>query len=347
MKIAVVAAASVSGGAEEYLCKLYRGLSSKFGVEATLIGSIPGWSEDAGRMRPTRSSVKLTRRKGIAIQGVKSVAAAIELLHTTRGEYDAFHLQYLHPKLLISGSLAKRAPMVWTEHGPLPPTLPRVARKMLSAQGKKASVVAVSSVVAESLLDEGIKSTVIHNPLPIKFLSEQSPRRVDGPIRTVLFAGRLHQAKRVDLLLEAARLLPDLRFLIAGTGPAEAGLKNMATSNVEFLGHRSDILPILRSADCVVVTSGRSAREGNPMIMLEARALGMPVFMASDCHAANEATLLGCYVFDPSPRALASSLSKTNITRFEPLDADLIASRSEHAWLEAHYRLLSATCGEG
>lgn len=56
----------------------------------------------------------------------------------------------------------------------------------------------------------------------------------------VLFFGRLSAEKGVNILLKAAKLLPDIKFRIAGAGPQEHKLKIWACKNnlknVEFLG---------------------------------------------------------------------------------------------------------------
>ena len=52
----------------------------------------------------------------------------------------------------------------------------------------------------------------------------------------VLFVGRLAKQKGLEYLMEAARSLPEIKFLIAGSGEEEKYLKSIAPSNVKFLG---------------------------------------------------------------------------------------------------------------
>lgn len=56
----------------------------------------------------------------------------------------------------------------------------------------------------------------------------------------VLFAGRLAKQKGLENLIDAAKRIPDTKFLIAGRGEMENQLKSVAPSNVEFLGFVSD-----------------------------------------------------------------------------------------------------------
>jgi len=101
---------------------------------------------------------------------------------------------------------------------------------------------------------------------------------------TVCFAGRLVPVKRVDLLIRTAALLERrspgaFRFLIAGDGPLLDELRAQADAAgvagcCHFLGFRSDVLSVIAQADALLLTSDR---EGMPMVVLEALALGVPV----------------------------------------------------------------------
>jgi len=70
---------------------------------------------------------------------------------------------------------------------------------------------------------------------------------------------------------------PEVRFLIAGSGPGEAGLPEGVKQaglqgKVEILGHRDDVPDLLRALDVVVLPS--TAHEGIPQILLQAQAVG-------------------------------------------------------------------------
>lgn len=53
----------------------------------------------------------------------------------------------------------------------------------------------------------------------------------------VLFVGKLEARKGIDIVLDVARVLPQVRFRIAGWGPAESVLRREAPPNVTFLGY--------------------------------------------------------------------------------------------------------------
>jgi glycosyltransferase involved in cell wall biosynthesis len=101
----------------------------------------------------------------------------------------------------------------------------------------------------------------------------------------VLYVGRLSPEKGIATLAEAARLLPDVRFVVAGTGPSEAALAGLR--NVALLGQLSPeaVLEQMRSARCLVMPS--LWPEGMPMALLEAFSCGLPV-IASDIGSLGE-----------------------------------------------------------
>jgi len=99
--------------------------------------------------------------------------------------------------------------------------------------------------------------------------------------RFVLFFGRLLEFKGVNLILEAAKVLPQINFKIAGDGPVEKGLikltKKLKLKNVEFLGRLKENQlkrVILRSMFCVVPSIWY---ENQPYSIMEAFSLGKPV----------------------------------------------------------------------
>ncbi len=343
MRIAVVASSEISGGAEEYLHRLYSQFRRCFDAEPYLVGALPRWSEEVGDVYPAGVTPKLTRRRPLLRQSVSAVASVPEILaEISRIDPDVVHIQYFKEKLTLPILLKRRGyPVVWTEHAPLPNNFPPGATRILRRQALSATVIAISDGVTKSLSDAGISSTLIRNPLP------EIPSTPVGAVRvsvesagSVVYLGRLHRNKRVDLLVAAARLLPAVPFEIAGDGPELVRLKREAPANVTFHGHVSDPSLILRRARLVVITSGRPAREGAPLAMLEARAAGKRVLMAEDCHAMTEAASLGCASFAPDANSLARSISAMPISD-SPLSEEVRLERSLRVWAEAHYRVMA------
>ena len=129
--------------------------------------------------------------------------------------------------------------------------------------------------------------------------------------------GRLVRDKGPDILLEAAAQVllrrPDVRFVLAGTGPLEAELRARAASlgiagSVTFLGFRDDTAEItaalsvsaLPSVDC----------DASSTVLKEALACGVPV-VATNIGGASEIVhdgVTGLVVPPRNPRRLAEAL---------------------------------------
>jgi glycosyltransferase involved in cell wall biosynthesis len=89
--------------------------------------------------------------------------------------------------------------------------------------------------------------------------------------RRIVFVGRADDPrKNIGLLLDAARLLPDVRVVLAGAPPTSANLP----SNVEALGRVEDVAAVLRQGAMLVLPS---LQEGFGIVAAEALACGLPV----------------------------------------------------------------------
>ena len=98
--------------------------------------------------------------------------------------------------------------------------------------------------------------------------------RTDGTCR-VLAVARLAPEKGLDVLVEAAAGLP-VEIVIAGTGPEDARLRELAGPNVTFLGYVDrDELPALYADADVAVAPSRSDPWG--MVLNEAALAGLPL----------------------------------------------------------------------
>lgn len=89
-----------------------------------------------------------------------------------------------------------------------------------------------------------------------------------------LSTGRLHPAKRIDLLIETCNGLRR-RLVIAGTGREEARLKRMAGPTIEFVGQVSDeeLRPLYANCRAFLF----AADEDFGIVPIEAQSYGRPV----------------------------------------------------------------------
>jgi glycosyltransferase involved in cell wall biosynthesis len=102
----------------------------------------------------------------------------------------------------------------------------------------------------------------------------------DAPL--LLAMGRLHEAKAHDVTLKALAQVPDAILWIAGAGPLEGDLRQLAydlgvADRVRWLGWRNDAGALYRAADIVVFPS-RFEPLGN--VVIQAWAYGKPVIAA-------------------------------------------------------------------
>jgi glycosyltransferase involved in cell wall biosynthesis len=114
-----------------------------------------------------------------------------------------------------------------------------VRRKVLDldrvALGEAKKIFTTSSIVAGRLqASVGLDAEVLAPPpAPLAFRCEEY-----GDF--VLSVNRLDRAKRIDLLLEAAAQVPDVRVVVAGDGPDRERLEQLAGDRVEFVGRVGD-----------------------------------------------------------------------------------------------------------
>jgi len=156
-------------------------------------------------------------------------------------------------------------------------------------------MIAVSEDIRQRRIhDEGISpEKIIMIPAAVdierfsRMISREQVRtelQIDTSFPVIGTVARLVAAKRLDCLLEAARVVceavPQARFLIIGDGPLREELEGqamqlgLAPEHVRFLGNRQDVTDFLSALDIFVLSS---EREGLPVSLLEAMAASRPV----------------------------------------------------------------------
>lgn len=148
----------------------------------------------------------------------------------------------------------------------------RVARcfDLVVVRGSKAREFLLESVGVQRPI-ETITGSVVIPTMP-----DHQTRNID-----VIFVGRLTEYKRPDRFIQAlSRVIhdvPTLNAVIVGDGPDRFALESLAlelglTSNIKFIGQRTDVQDIIKQAKVFVLTS---RWEGVSIAMLEAMALGV------------------------------------------------------------------------
>ena len=88
-----------------------------------------------------------------------------------------------------------------------------------------------------------------------------------------MWLGRFTQVKRPDLVVEIAKALPDLTFVMAGGGELFESCRVNAPENVKLVGFQ-DKNEMWKMADIGLCTSDS---EGMPLSLIEAQMAGVPV----------------------------------------------------------------------
>lgn len=123
---------------------------------------------------------------------------------------------------------------------------------------------------------------IMGTPLQPAFL-EKPIKPVPTSIRRICFAGRLAVEKNVDLILDAARSLNNIEFVIGGDGPLRRQLEATAQGlkNVRFTGwlSRTDLIDLLDSSSLLLLPS---KLETFGSVALEAMARGRPALVSAN-----------------------------------------------------------------
>ena len=195
-------------------------------------------------------------------------------------------------------------------------------------------VVTNSGPMQESALRLGARDVrLVGTPLEPRLLAPPAiaPRDDFGP---VLFVGRLAPEKNLEAVIEAARRLPNIGFIIAGDGPLSSMVKDAARDlpNLDYRGwlDRSMLLSALDACEALVVPS---RIESFGTVAMEAMARRRMVIVSSNCgirdwSGLSEAvetiretesltdTLQRVAAWDPDRRAARAALGRERADRF-------------------------------
>ena len=127
------------------------------------------------------------------------------------------------------------------------------------------------------------KSEVLYNIINIDNLYSKMALDKSNYDYDIVYLGRLTAQKNPIRLMKVFKLLvnemPDIKIAVIGTGDLEESTRKEAerlelSTNVEFLGFQSNPYKMLHDSKLMIMTS---LWEGNPMCVLEAMSLGVPV----------------------------------------------------------------------
>ncbi|WP_281300083.1 MULTISPECIES: glycosyltransferase family 4 protein [unclassified Iodidimonas] len=242
--------------------------------------------------------------------------------------FDLMDAHYFYPDGVAAALLAREfdLPFTITGRGTDLNLIPRHAlpRRLIRFAANKADgLITVCAALAEDLAAIGVprdRVTVLRNGVDLKafqrdeagaLLLRQKLGIKDGPV--LLSVGHLIERKAHDLVIGALAALGRGHLIIAGKGPQEKFLKDLAQSlgladRVHFLGlvPHHDLSSVYSAADLFILAS---SREGWPNVLLESMACGTPV-VATAVNGSPEVVtkpVAGRIVAERSGQALAAA----------------------------------------
>jgi glycosyltransferase involved in cell wall biosynthesis len=195
---------------------------------------------------------------------------------------DQPHISYIHSPARFAWDLSHeymrdiRGKMVWLKR--------EIAKELIYRfrTWDQRSVNTVDAVIANSqFIQRRIykvykrKSKVIYPPVNIDKFSLYEGQREEFYVT----ASRLVAYKKVDLIVKAFTNMKEKKLIVIGDGPEMANLKQIATSNIEFVGYQEldDMITLMQSAKAFVF----AAFEDFGIVPVEAQACGTPVICLS------------------------------------------------------------------
>lgn len=290
----------VVGGAERQAERLARAIRAK-GIDMRIVTqSLPGCpSFEIIDGIPVYRSIRTFGRG--PLYGLTYLASLVLFLLRHRRHFDILQTTYLYLDVAAAvfvQPLVKRplvaCPITAGPDGDLAHFKREPMRSVLLAAFKRADAyVYLNEAVKSELLSHGFveeRFVSIGNGVETDLFSPPNPAEKERIRKALglpsegmllLFVGRLHPVKRLEILIDAFGLLrpnhPDLHLALAGDGPCRKALEARVqargiASGVTFLGSSSRVNDVLKTGDLFALPS---RAEGMSCALLEAMATGL------------------------------------------------------------------------
>jgi len=200
-----------------------------------------------------------------------------------RKKFDVLHVHGDWSALVfikIIKKLTRAKVVVYTSHGIITNNFQH--RKLLPMTLKNVDLIFTTGHESAEVLQRLINKKVIVQPSGINsvfFEPSSSESSVNIKFQVITVAN-LVPIKNLSLVVEIAKEMPDIGFIIVGEGPENETLLNNikinGLKNIQLVGYKTpeEIKKIYNASNCFLLTS---IAEGTPTSILEAMASGLPI----------------------------------------------------------------------
>ncbi|MGG3798660.1 glycosyltransferase family 4 protein [Metabacillus fastidiosus] len=265
----------ITGGAENYFCKLENELQHPDLTFYTAAG--PG--ELFSKIKNENKFIPMMRKNHLGnVLKIRKVVIAnkISLIH-------ANSLRMVLYSVLLQKITGMEFKIIYTKHNVtmLEEKYESLFIKLLNNHVDR--IIAVSNFGRESLVSLGVnpaKIMTVYNGVDMQQFTFHNKETTE--ITKIGILARLSEEKNHELFLDIAyelRGVPDLSFYIAGEGPERNNIQNKIAAlkmagNVKLLGAVQNPEKFIKAMDILLFTSHR---EVFPMAILEGMAVGTPI----------------------------------------------------------------------
>ena len=274
------------GGTATYLANLIKGLEKYKVINLLAIGNVPkGEAEDQ-----VVDELPIVRVSDLS----REISAANDFASWRKLQkiIDEFRPDIIHSHTFKAGLLVrigkKKAPIIHSFHGHhiYDPEFGFIRKWLINLVEKRLArkcdaIVTIGNRVMQDLLAKGVGRREQFEPIApgiekLNLTNRKKGRKLFGigdDETVVVWLGRFTRVKRPDRVIEIAKRMPDITFVMAGGGELLNGIWEAAPSNVKLVGfqNKSDMWGI---ADIGLCTSDS---EGMPLALIEAQYAGIPV----------------------------------------------------------------------
>lgn len=211
-------------------------------------------------------------------------------LHKLRGVPFIYNLQDIFPDSLAGTGLAKRGGVLWN-----------IGRAIENITYKNADkIIVISEDFKKNIMAKGVpaeKIEVVYNWVDEKAV--QPVAKEDNPLFeefglsrdkfTIVYAGNLGNAQNIGIVLDGAKLLPDVQFAVFGTGGLEEDIRMRIGAEKLVNVHLNPLQPVDRVSyvyslgdACIVSCKGGLGGSAMPSKSWSIMSCGRPVVASFD-----------------------------------------------------------------